>query len=279
VIVIDDHSDYACVSQYKQFVCQNQEMNIQFISLPDQRVGAANARNFGVQHARGEIIGFLDDDSIPESNWIFIILSYFAKYPQVVAVTGTVNAVDYTHPLSMFRQNFYNTRYKKNLHSKTTSAIQDRFKLTKIPEGVYLSDSLSGGNSAIRLSALQSYGVFNVDLQMMHDKELALRLLSQGCICTFLPSLVVRHNHTKSVLDAMSKSFRSGRSHYFLRSKYSNLLSGRVLGIHKPFISLVYAAPLFKVMGWKFFLLIPLIFGLEYLHQMGYFLEIMKSER
>lgn len=276
VIIVDDHSNTTCISQYQQLLHQHSEMNVRFYSLPGQQTGTVHARNLGLEHASGEIIGFLDDDSIPYADWLSVIISCFSLNLNITAITGPVTAVDEIHPLSVFRQNFYDIRYKQLLCRESTESIKSRFNLTEfnLPNGFYMADYLAGGNSAIRASTLDIHGTFDRCFQMMHDKEIALRLLQNRCICVFVPNLVVRHNHTKSVFDAMSKSFRSGKYNYRLHARYPTATSLRpVLGFKKPLKPLKSTIQLTNKLGWKLFPLIPLVFSLEYLHQFGYVLE------
>jgi GT2 family glycosyltransferase len=276
VIVVNDHSNANTLSQYYQIVSTHADMRIQLMNLPNHQRGSVHARNLGVQHTSGEVIGFLDDDSIPEADWVFVAATYFTQYPNVTAITGVINAVDNEHPVSAFRQNFYNIRYRKLLHPESTLTIQKRFHLTR-PENVYLADFLAGGNSAIRSTVFEKYGMFDTSFVMMHDKELALRLIKHGRICAFLPNLVIRHNHTKSITDAMSKSFRSGMSHYHLQAKYSDVLTDEVFDPAKPFKTIKMSTSFLSMLGVRSTLLIPFIIILEYLHQAGYIFELCKT--
>jgi len=52
--------------------------------------GLASARNLGAEHARGEVIAFLDDDALPFPDWAEQVCRAFADYPQAIGLTGPV---------------------------------------------------------------------------------------------------------------------------------------------------------------------------------------------
>ncbi len=51
--------------------------------------GASRARNTGAAHSQAEIVVFLDDDALPEPDWLRHLLSEFTD-PEVAVVTGQV---------------------------------------------------------------------------------------------------------------------------------------------------------------------------------------------
>jgi|SRR5579859_4140179 len=276
VIIVDDHSHPEVLSKYKDLLRENAGMELRFLQLPPNQRGAVYARNLGIKQAGGCLIGLLDDDCIPSANWVTTLCAYFVNNPTITAITGRIAAVELEHPLSAFRQNFYNMRYERLLKGTTTESIRKRFALRPV-EGLYLADYLAGGNSGIRQSALDDVEGFDTHFSSMHDKELAIRLLRRGHVCVFAPDLVARHNHTKSVRDAMQKSFASGRSLYRLQTKHSGVLSDRVVNIFRPFQTIVRSLSFIGGLGWKSVLLVGSIMALEYCHQAGYVTELCRA--
>ncbi|MBW4455439.1 MAG: hormogonium polysaccharide biosynthesis glycosyltransferase HpsE [Nostoc indistinguendum CM1-VF10] len=53
--------------------------------------GAAFARAKGILEARGEIVGFLDDDNLPEDNWIMEAYKFAQEYPQAGAWASQIH--------------------------------------------------------------------------------------------------------------------------------------------------------------------------------------------
>lgn len=272
VIIIDDHSLPVLVDEYKKILFGCSKFTISYIPLPDNQRGTVYARNLGLKNASGEIIGFLDDDSFPSKNWVATIFAFFTNSPEIHAITGRIEAYELDHPLSAFRQYFYNARYRTITTSDSVKSICKRFNIMP-HEKYFLADNLSGGNSAVRISAMNEVGHFDTRFQMMHDKELSLRLLLNKKNCIYASDLVVKHVHTKSFSDALGKSFFSGKASYRLYKKHKSVLKNTVLNPIKPVRNLVDAAPLLRSLKIKGVLLVFFIFVLEYVHQAGYLNE------
>ena len=90
VIIVDNNSsdntskivqDYQ--SRFSEFV------SIRYLFEPQQ--GAAFARLKAIQEAKGTYIGFLDDDVLPDKNWIYAAYSFCQAHPQAGAVGGQIH--------------------------------------------------------------------------------------------------------------------------------------------------------------------------------------------
>jgi GT2 family glycosyltransferase len=57
--------------------------------LVEPRVGVSRARNIGALAAGTDVVAYLDDDAVPDSNWLSALLAEF-RDPRVAAVTGRV---------------------------------------------------------------------------------------------------------------------------------------------------------------------------------------------
>jgi GT2 family glycosyltransferase len=54
------------------------------------RLGISNARNLGVENSKTPFVGFVDDDAVLFPDWTERVLESFAKYPEIIGVTGEV---------------------------------------------------------------------------------------------------------------------------------------------------------------------------------------------
>ncbi|MGF1676281.1 MAG: glycosyltransferase, partial [Rivularia sp. (in: cyanobacteria)] len=85
IIVVDNNS-----TDNTADIVKNYQQNWQYpFSLKysfEPRQGAAYARERGVSEAKGEFIGFLDDDNYPLSNWVAKAYEFAQKYPQAGAI-------------------------------------------------------------------------------------------------------------------------------------------------------------------------------------------------
>jgi glycosyltransferase involved in cell wall biosynthesis len=67
---------------------------IQYIHTTER--GPARARNLGIQHAKGQVLAFTDDDCEPDSQWLANAYKYFDD-DSVVGVEGRVQSDIYDH--------------------------------------------------------------------------------------------------------------------------------------------------------------------------------------
>lgn len=64
--------------------------------VPQEERGLTRQRNRGIARARGEVIAFLDDDTVPEPDYFAELLACFERHPGAVGVGGYIfNEVDW----------------------------------------------------------------------------------------------------------------------------------------------------------------------------------------
>ena len=66
----------------------NTQDNIQVVAS-EESIGVSGARNLGIRRARGDILAFIDDDSVAEKRWIESLVNTYQK-SDAIAVGGTV---------------------------------------------------------------------------------------------------------------------------------------------------------------------------------------------
>ena len=88
IIVVTDGPDINTKTDVAFFSRQHLFLNIECCSLDEKR-GPAASRNKGVQHAKGELIVFTDDDCLPQQDWVKAFWSaYESVGKQDTAFTG-----------------------------------------------------------------------------------------------------------------------------------------------------------------------------------------------
>lgn len=85
IIVVDDASDKGTFRRLESKITKLKNVRI----LRNRKnLGFLGTCNHGAEHAKGEILVFLNNDTISYSNWLFPILNTFRDYPSAGAVGG-----------------------------------------------------------------------------------------------------------------------------------------------------------------------------------------------
>jgi len=157
-----------------------------YVGLPENR-GASAGRNAALDHARGRVLIFLDDDSTAAPG---VVAAHMAAYddPRVVGTRG--RAVPKSPGL--------------------LSRVGFNYDLGPRPVPAFLNVE---NNCSVRREALAAVGGFAEHLFGHEGNELSLRLIDRygaGCI-RYVPDAVVGHDDYHSVGHYLAKNFRMGR--------------------------------------------------------------------
>jgi cellulose synthase/poly-beta-1,6-N-acetylglucosamine synthase-like glycosyltransferase len=157
VIVVNDASD-----DKTGVICSEYAAKAPQIKIFNRTTSTtkASALNFGVNHARGEIVATFDADSVPEPDALLNAARYFAD-PNVAAVQGRIRSVN----------------AGQNMLTKFLSyegAVQYEL-YTRGKDNLNLFVGLSGTCQFIRRRVLEEVGGWN-ERSLSEDMELSLRL-------------------------------------------------------------------------------------------------------
>ncbi len=104
VLVVDASADRETEEVVRGFP------GVAYSRVPAEERGLTRQRNWGIARTRGELVAFLDDDTVPEPAYFEEILACFGRHPEAVGVGGYIaNEVTWTRaatgpaPLSVFR--------------------------------------------------------------------------------------------------------------------------------------------------------------------------------
>lgn len=147
------------------------------------------SRNIGICLARGELIAFIDDDAIPEPEWLQQLAAAYDD-PQVGGAGGFV---------------FDHTGYD----FQATYCVVDRFGTADAfaPDPMpYLSypnslrfPHLLGANSSFRTTALLGIGGFDEEYEYFLDEtDVCARIVDAGYLIAQLPNAFVHHKYAPS---------------------------------------------------------------------------------
>lgn len=172
IIVVNNKSTDNTVSIVQRYQEDNPQIDIRLLEQATYQ-GIAPTRNCGFDHARSDIIGRIDADSIIANDWVETIRRRF-QHSSIDAASGP--AVLYDMPLraSLF---WLDHTLKHRVHR---AAKDERF--------------LFGSNMAIRATAWQAVRhLTQLDLEdrLHEDVELALTLFKNDFEVTYEPTMVV----------------------------------------------------------------------------------------
>ena len=146
VIVVDN------ASTDNTFKVANSFENVKVVR--EEKKGVQFARERGRHEAKGEILAYLDADSIPHENWLKNGIAYFSQ-PDVVGVSGPYDYYD-EKPFLRFVSFLFQKVFFRAVHF----IVQDVLHKA----GVML-----GGNAFIKASAMEKIGGFNTSIVFYGD--------------------------------------------------------------------------------------------------------------
>jgi len=190
-------------------------LTLEVTLIRQEHQGPAAARNNGAHRARGRSLLFLDDDCLPEPNWLRALAARVEPNRQEAVAGKTVNGCP---------DNIYDCA------SHLMSYQQyDRYENESAPV-----DFLATNNLAMPADLFHAAGGFRTDLNLAYeDREFCDRWLRLGHRLAYAPEAVVRHCRSMTLRSFCRQHWIYGR----MASRYYNLpdhaASGRIRG-HLP---------------------------------------------
>jgi glycosyltransferase involved in cell wall biosynthesis len=90
IIVVDNNSKDNTAKLIQNYQANwSHQFPLKYIFEPEQ--GAAFARQRAIAESKGEIVGFLDDDNLPEENWIIEAYKFAQAHPQAGAWASQIH--------------------------------------------------------------------------------------------------------------------------------------------------------------------------------------------
>lgn len=112
VIIVDDGSVDETSSICRSFIEHylSTEPFLKYIRI--QHSGLAAARNVGVAMARGDIIGFVDADTIVDQNWLSEVSHAFTSNPEIGGIGGKIEPLNADSLMAKFLNDVFYDRIK-----------------------------------------------------------------------------------------------------------------------------------------------------------------------
>ncbi|MGB8191030.1 MAG: glycosyltransferase [Chitinophagaceae bacterium] len=191
ILVVDNSPS---TDETKQLVASYPSVNY----VLEKRPGLDFARNTALKEARGEVVAFIDDDAVPDANWLRALLKNFNS-TQVMCVTGM------TMPLELEtdgQEAFEN-------YSPFGKGFRRRIFSSETHNPLATGQIGAGANMAFRKSVLQAVGKFDEALdagtptESGGDHEFFARVLLAGYHIIYEPEALNWHRHRRSMRDTI----------------------------------------------------------------------------
>ena len=165
---------------------------VRYIEEPER--GLNVARNRALQAARGDVVAFVDDDAVPEPEWLDGLMPNFQN-PRVVCVTGlTLPIALDTEAQELFESH---CTFVRGFRRRVFDGQRDN-PLAVGPVG-------AGANMAVRREAACRLGGFDERLdggrptRSGGDHEMFTRMLRGGHCIVYDPAAVAWHRHRRTM--------------------------------------------------------------------------------
>jgi hypothetical protein len=188
--------------------------------------GASRARNRGLQAARGELVGFLDDDVVADPAWLRAVHEAWAAHPGLGCVTGLILPAELDTPAQLLVQAYggFDKGFARRLFDLRAHRLDH-------PLYPYLVGAYgSGANAVFDRAGLLRRGGFDERLgpgtptRAGEDLDVLLQCVLDGAALAYEPCALVRHHHRTEYADLrrMAYDYGVGLSALFVKLLASN---------------------------------------------------------
>jgi glycogen synthase len=167
------------------------------------------SRNIGIAMASGDIVCFIDDDAVPEPDWLDQLATGYHD-PKIAAVGGYIR----DHTGYSFQCKFVMCDRLGNGQSYET--IEE----ARIDSGPhpFRFPSLTGTNSSFRRDALLAIGGFDEEfVYFLDETDVIVRLIDAGYSVEYIPNAEIHHKYASSHLRDTNRIPKT--IYYSVRSK------------------------------------------------------------
>ncbi|MGK7893753.1 MAG: hormogonium polysaccharide biosynthesis glycosyltransferase HpsE [Xenococcus sp. (in: cyanobacteria)] len=127
IIVVDNNSNDSTAEIVKKYQAhQEQDLTIKYCFEPQQ--GLAYARRCAIKEAKSELIGFLDDDNLPASDWVKQAYIFGQQHPQAGAYGGQIHGLFEVEPPPNFSRI---ARFFALIEGNKTYCYNEKYQDTK----------------------------------------------------------------------------------------------------------------------------------------------------
>lgn len=180
------------------------QLSIQYFSQ-DHR-GPAAARNLGISKARGNIVLFLDDDSLPAKDWLRATIEAWKRFPDFDGIGGCTLSLPRDRLLCRVNTDIFN------------------WYVRKYSCGDYCT-FLSTHNAGYKKDILAKVGLFDERFKGAsgEDRDLNIKILKAGGKLRLDEKILVYHDRDLSFRSFLRKYYNYGRAAQQLSVRHPGL--------------------------------------------------------
>lgn len=209
IIVIEDGSKSSLKKDLKRF------KNVKYFWKVNG--GPGSARNFGIKHAKGEFISFIDSDCIADKNWLYLLHKRLTNSLEFEGVGGKI------------------LNYNKEFLSSLFHLIEfGGFMGNKIKETRIVPTC----NSIYRKKTLKQVNYFDENFFYGEDTDLNWKIIKLGKGIIYDPLPIVYHKTPSSIKKILKKAYFMGQGTYRTRKKNKDMENAWITNIF--FISILF---------------------------------------
>ena len=170
--------------------------------------GKPSALNYGLKHARGEIVAVFDADNVPKPDTLLRVIKYFED-PWVAAVQGTTCAINADKNMLTKLVSYEEALWLKNY-------VQGKDKLS-------LFVPLTGSCQFIRREVAEEVGGWNEKF-LSEDVEMSAKLTERGHNIRYAPDIISWQEVPSNLTQLIKQRIRWNRGFMEVAIKYGRLL-------------------------------------------------------
>lgn len=165
--------------------------------LQSPEVNLSVSRNIAIANAAGKYISFIDDDAIPEADWLELVVARLEADPGLSALGGFIRDADGIQ---------YQARYVTCDALGRTYFGDDPNYVALLSGDVHTFPSLTGTNVTFRLADLRRIGGFDEVFAYFYDEtDVNKRMDDAGMRAEVLPQAEIHHKYAPSHLRTEKK--------------------------------------------------------------------------
>ncbi|GAG21468.1 unnamed protein product, partial [marine sediment metagenome] len=206
IIVADDNSNDGTQQWVKTL---HTECNLRYLRL-DVNSSCGIARNYGVKHSKGEIIGFIDDDATVKRDWIEKIVKFYKERPDIAACGNISRNI-----FCKFNRNYECLEYiiesKENSVPNNTNVIIGELDI---------SSFMVGNNSSVRKDIFLRLGGFDESLRTCEDIDFGHKVIRNGYKICSNPEMKATHYLDINPIRICIKYYKYGLEEVIIMKRY-----------------------------------------------------------